>query len=64
MGRVGDLLGARSGGSLTAQPTRVITVFTEAIQEPSILESTDLQFSETVVNSINTYGFESKFGAA
>lgn len=58
MGRVGDLLGVRSGGSLTAQPTRVITVFTEAIQEPIILESTDLQFSETVVNSINTIDTE------
>jgi len=54
MGRVGDLLGVRSGGSNTAQPTRIITVFTEAIQEPIILESTDLVFSETVVNSINT----------
>ena len=58
MGRVGDLLGVRSGGSLTAQPTRVITVFTEAIQEPIILESTDLQFSETLVNSINTIDTE------
>jgi len=58
MGRVGDLLGVRSGGSITAQPTRVITVYTEAIQEPIILESTDLQFSETVVNSINTIDTE------
>ena len=32
MGRVGDLLGVRSGGANTAQPTRIITVFTEAIQ--------------------------------
>jgi len=54
MGRVGDLLGVRSGGALASQPTRVITVFTEAIQEPIILESTDLVFPDTVVNSINT----------
>ena len=53
MGRVGDLLGVRNGGTFTAQPTRVITVFTEAIQEPIILESTDLVFSDAVVNSIN-----------
>ena len=58
MGRVGDLLGVRSGGANTAQPTRIITVFTEAIQEPIILESTDLVFSETVVNSINTIDTE------
>ena len=51
MGRKGDLLG---GGSNTAQPTRIITVFTEAIQEPIIVESTDLVFSTDVVNSINT----------
>ena len=53
MARVGDLLGVRSGGSNTAQPTRIITVYTEAIQEPIILESTDLVFSDIVVNSIN-----------
>ncbi len=58
MGRTGDLLGGRSGGSLTAQPTRIITVFTEAIQEPIILESTDLVFSDIVVNSINTIDTE------
>ena len=54
MARASDLLGVRSGGSMTAQPTRIITVFTDAIQEPIILESTDLVFSEIVVNSINT----------
>jgi len=54
MGRTGDLLGVRSGGANTACPTVIKTVFTEAIQEPIILESTDLVFSETVVNSINT----------
>ena len=58
MGRVGDLLGVRSGGPNTAQPTRIITVFTEAIQEPIILESTDLLFQEIVVNSINTIDAE------
>ena len=58
MGRVGDLLGVRSGGPNTAQPTRIITVFTEAIQEPIILESTDLLFPEIVVNSINTIDAE------
>jgi len=54
MSRSGDLLGVRSGGANKAQPTRIITVYTEAIQEPIILESTDLAFSEIVVNSINT----------
>ena len=54
MGRVGDLLGVRSGGANTAQPTRIITVYTDSIQEPIILESTDLAFSEIVVNSLNT----------
>jgi hypothetical protein len=53
MGRVGDLLGGRCGGSLTAQRIRTETVFTEAIQEPIILESTDLVFSDAVVYSIN-----------
>lgn len=51
MGRVGDLLG---GGSNTAQPTRIITVFTEGKPEAIQLESTDLVFSTDVVNSINT----------
>jgi hypothetical protein len=51
-------LGVRSGGPNTAQPTRIITVFTEAIQEPIILESTDLLFPEIVVNSINTIDAE------
>jgi hypothetical protein len=49
MGRVGDLL----GGSNTAQPTRIITVFTKALPEAIELPSTDLVFSDTVVNSIN-----------
>jgi hypothetical protein len=69
MVRVGDLLGVRSSGTgdllgvkivggTISQPTKVITVFTEAIQEPIILESTDLLFSEIVVNSINTIDTE------
>ena len=53
-----DLLGVRSGGPNRAQPTRIITVLTEAIQEPIIVESTDLVFPEIVVNSINTIDAE------
>ena len=54
MRRTGDLLGVRSGGSIIAQPIRTITVFTEAIQDPIIIESRDLAFPDIVVKSLNT----------
>jgi len=56
--RRGDLLGVRSGGPNSAQRIIIKTVYTEAIQEPIILESTDLVFSDTVVNSIKTIDHE------